>query len=551
MPSTPTTHRLVAGLALCALPLLAQAQHCTGSNADENYILGQAEGTASAMHWPTGLVWKRCTEGQTLNADNADQCEGSVTLKRWTDWAGQDRLLPQPFSSQVNWGIGAGITDRLHSGSWRMAYKAELQGIAVGCASNPSINPTVFPGTPFSHAWTGSPLDASQEDAFYVHFSNGAIGTNYPYSSYHTRLVRGGQPFAALIAPADQAALAGTFASFPAFTLASQAGTGQAWGGARITGAGNPAFQVNGGDWVQEAVVKSGDNIVVRLTAPASATLTLHSAQTRGADTTGPGRETITLQTTAAQFNASAVVPRPLNDTGILWSGHASSGNASTCAASHPAGQDCHFGRDTAASLGPLQKTGASANPANGFDYTKIAHDGQPLPASAALGDAPGNWACTRDNVTGLVWEVKTTSGLRDSAFLYTWYDPASPDGDPGAENPADDCHAQGRCDSAKFVQDVNAASLCGAQDWRLPSVQELESLLDMGQPADQAAIDPVYFPNTPLMPFWSRTTFANPTVLGYPAAWAVDFDPAGCPGGVCPLDRVLPTSVRLVRGGQ
>ena len=46
----------LAWLALCAAPLLAQASNCTGDNADAEYILGEAEGTASAMHWPTGLV---------------------------------------------------------------------------------------------------------------------------------------------------------------------------------------------------------------------------------------------------------------------------------------------------------------------------------------------------------------------------------------------------------------------------------------------------------------------------------------------------------------
>ena len=55
-------------LALCTAPLLAQASNCTGDNADAEYILGEAEGTASAMHWPTGLVWKRCVEGMSFSA---------------------------------------------------------------------------------------------------------------------------------------------------------------------------------------------------------------------------------------------------------------------------------------------------------------------------------------------------------------------------------------------------------------------------------------------------------------------------------------------------
>ena len=81
---------------------------------------------------------------------------------------------------------------------------------------------------------------------------------------------------------------------------------------------------------------------------------------------------------------------RPLNDTGITWSGHATAGEAATCDASHPAGQDCHYGRDKAAADGALSKTGHSSpdvNPAdplygkpNGFDYTKISNSGAALP---------------------------------------------------------------------------------------------------------------------------------------------------------------------------
>ena len=47
----------LACLALLAAPPLAQAQdNCTSPNSNDDYILGTADGTASAMHWPTGLV---------------------------------------------------------------------------------------------------------------------------------------------------------------------------------------------------------------------------------------------------------------------------------------------------------------------------------------------------------------------------------------------------------------------------------------------------------------------------------------------------------------
>ena len=103
---------------------------------------------------------------------------------------------------------------------------------------------------------------------------------------------------------------------------------------------------------------------------------------------------------------------RPLNDTGITFCGAATGGNTPAPCASNPAGQDKDYGRDAAALAGTLVKVGGSGG-VNGFDFTKIANNGTVLPASALLGSGPTEWACTRDNVTALIWEVKTTSGLR------------------------------------------------------------------------------------------------------------------------------------------
>ncbi|MGD9663502.1 MAG: hypothetical protein AB7U63_19850, partial [Porticoccaceae bacterium] len=108
-------------LSACTAPLLAQAQNCpTGVNTDDQYILGEADGAASAMHWLTGLVWKRCLEGQTFESG---QCTGSRPAKTWNTLAETDRLLPKSFTNQTSWGIGAGFSQNLlESGGWRMAY---------------------------------------------------------------------------------------------------------------------------------------------------------------------------------------------------------------------------------------------------------------------------------------------------------------------------------------------------------------------------------------------------------------------------------------------
>ncbi len=59
-------------LGACASPLLAQAQNCpTGDNIDDQYILGEANGVASAMHWPLGWCGSAAAKARRWRADNA------------------------------------------------------------------------------------------------------------------------------------------------------------------------------------------------------------------------------------------------------------------------------------------------------------------------------------------------------------------------------------------------------------------------------------------------------------------------------------------------
>ena len=232
-----------------------------------------------------------------------------------------------------------------------------------------------------------------------------------------------------------------------------------------------------------------------------------------------------------------------LNDTGITdcWndSGVVTTG-VEADNGTHPR-QDCRYGRDAAAAAG-MAKVGAGGK---GFDFSKIANNGSVLLESAVLGSAATDWACTRDNLTGLIWEVKTASGLRSQSHNYSWYssNTATNGGSVGTIS-GGTCATPGRCDTEKFVADVNAgAGLCGATDWRMPTQNELMSIVDYGRV--NPAIDPTYFPNTPASHFWSASADASSSLSSF--AWHVYFGNGNAFG----YFKYAPDQVRLVRAGQ
>jgi hypothetical protein len=150
------------------------------------------------------------------------------------------------------------------------------------------------------------------------------------------------------------------------------------------------------------------------------------------------------------------------------------------------------------------------------------------------LGVTPGyadNGSTITDNRTGLVWEVLSNDGsIHDRDDKYTW--------------------------AAAFskIDALNSANFAGHNDWRLPNVVELRTLLDMGinQPATRAEFDtncsgicssaecsctqPDYY--------WTSTSYD----LSPDEAWYVDF----YDGYTESTTKSDPdTYVRAVRGGS
>lgn len=100
---------------------------------------------------------------------------------------------------------------------------------------------------------------------------------------------------------------------------------------------------------------------------------------------------------------------------------------------------------------------------------------------------------CVKDNITGLTWEGKTAnaSDLRYNASTFTNYG----DGRSG--------------DASAYVTALNAAALCGYSDWRLPTVFELQGIVDYGVASPGPTVDALWFVNTKPSHYWSSSISA------------------------------------------
>lgn len=215
------------------------------------------------------------------------------------------------------------------------------------------------------------------------------------------------------------------------------------------------------------------------------------------------------LLAVAATGSSAQTYPQRINDTGMTTC-YAGAGDIdatpTACSNSNWPGQDGARGRDAA---GPsLPKVGAGAA---GFDFSKLSAAGAILPAAAAPGPGPNDWACTRDNVTGLTWRIDVATDVSWSV-------------------------------AALQAQQLNAGGgNCGFADWRVPTTNELLGLVHFGAPSP--AIDSNYFPNLAAVFYWSSDVdVAAPTQRARIVNLSAGF--------IHVIDRQAPASLMLVRGG-
>lgn len=239
----------------------------------------------------------------------------------------------------------------------------------------------------------------------------------------------------------------------------------------------------------------------------------IYELQIRGASPTGS--TTLEMQVTvtdAAVITASAT--DILNDTGITLCGDFApaaidnndvdciSGGATDPDGDTPNPQDAHIGRDNMSLASPSSLIKVGEGPA-GFDFTKLNAQGEELSSSAS------SWACVKDNVTGLIWEARQDTDLQDDI------------------------------QATAYIATVNAAALCGSEQWRLPNHIELMGLLDYSL-STAPLTSSQFFSDTQ-----TNAAYRTAPPRSMTQVWAVSFNDAGLSNQA----RSSSLAIRLVHG--
>ena len=170
---------LVCLLALL-VPMTSFAQTCKPESIPATTPTSQFidHGDGTVTDTKTGLMWKRCSEGQAWNGSTCSDTSESVTYFTWQG------ALQQAQAINSTGGF-AGQSD------WRVPNPKELTSLVEEQCFEPAINITVFPATYTSLFWSSSPSAYDGNFAWYV--ADDEVFWSLKSASLRVRLVRGGQ----------------------------------------------------------------------------------------------------------------------------------------------------------------------------------------------------------------------------------------------------------------------------------------------------------------------------------------------------------------------
>lgn len=163
-----------------------------------------------------------------------------------------------------------------------------------------------------------------------------------------------------------------------------------------------------------------------------------------------------------------------------------------------------------------------------GTQFKKTAFNGD------RLSDDSRRWDCARDIKTSLLWETKLSdAGVSDTEHTYSWYTPEQQH--PGYANGGRCFGVQ--CDTFSYMQEMNRIGLCGSTAWRVPTFEELQTLLDRDY--FSPTLNQEIFQHTQSGSYWTSTR------LGFDPSMIMQIDFFNGTSSPAPIRYAL--SLRLV----
>jgi len=164
----------------------------------------------------------------------------------------------------------------------------------------------------------------------------------------------------------------------------------------------------------------------------------------------------------------------------------------------------------------------AATSPAGALParYVKLDAQGKIL-QNQRLSYSKANWFCVLDQQTGLIWEIKQpSSGHHYLLNRYTWFNPNPRRNGGSSGSDKDPLCQQSACNTSAFIKHLNMSRYCGITHWRLPTREELRSLVDYQRQFPGPTIDRDFFPHTLSQFYWS----SSPDAEDGDSAWGIGF---------------------------